>query len=147
VPQRHDVHRSGGHLTRLLGRGKALAVPALVVGAVFLAGPDNATIFGNNVERVPDGADQVQVSRLFGNLTVIVPNDRQVDPSNIALFGNVECEQACSNDGEVLDVRTFGAFGNVEILTQRERDARLAEEDRRQELENQREEREEREED
>jgi hypothetical protein len=29
----------------------------------------------------------------------------------------------------VLEVRTFGAFGNVEILTQRERAAELAEDD------------------
>jgi Domain of unknown function (DUF1707)/Cell wall-active antibiotics response 4TMS YvqF len=142
LPRTHDLHRSGGRhqVARLLSRGKALAVPALVLGAVLLAGPDNATIFGNNVERVTDEAEQVQVSRLFGNLTVIVPDDRQVDPSNLALFGNVECEQACSNDGEVLEVRTFGAFGNVEILTQRERAAQLAEE-RREDAEEEREER------
>jgi hypothetical protein len=58
-PQPGRLHRSGGHghLSRLLGRSKALAVPPSC-SARCLAGPDNTTVFGNNVERVPDSAER-----------------------------------------------------------------------------------------
>jgi len=146
VPQRHDVHRSGGHLTRALGRFKGLLVPAAVLGAVVLAGPDNVSIFGDSVERVATDDRNVQISTLFGSTTVVVPDDRTVDFGGVLLFGERECEGDCATaSGEVVHVRTFGGFGSVEVVTESqyaEEQRREQAEDRREELEEQREDRE-----
>ena len=146
VPQRHDVHRSGGHLTRVVGRFKGLLVPAAVLGAVVLAGPDNVSVFSSGVERVGVDDRNVQVSTLFGSTTVVVPDDVQVDTSGFIVFGSTDCEQACAGStGPTVEVRTFGGFGSVEVVTQSEYAADQEEdaaEERREELEEQREDRE-----
>lgn len=128
VPDAREVHRrQRGHLSRVLGRGKALVVPVALLGALVLAGPDNVSLFSSNVERVAEGDRTVQVSTLFGSTTVVVPDGVQVDPGGFLPFGSTDCEQACSvTDGPVVDVRTFGGFGSVEILTQAEFDAEQA---------------------
>ena len=119
VPHSRAVHRSGGHLSRLLGRAKGLVVPAAILGAVVLAGPDNVSIFGSSVERATDRS--VQVSTLFGSTTVVVPDGSRVDTSGIVVFGSTDCEQACASArGTVVEVRRFGAFGSVEIVTESE---------------------------
>jgi hypothetical protein len=123
VRQGHGPHR-GGRLSHSLRRAKGLLVPVGLLGALVLAGPDNVSIFGSNVERVASDDRDVQVSTLFGSTTVVVPNGRQVDPGGFVLFGSVDCEAACSvTKGPVVHVRPFGAFGSVEIVTQAEYDA------------------------
>jgi hypothetical protein len=149
VPQRHDVYRPAGHLARLshaVKRAGVLVVPAALLAAVFAAGPDGRAIFGNTTELVAPGESEVHVSRLFGNVTVVVPDGHRVDTGGIALFGNTEREGAFpSADGPVVSVRSYGAFGNVEVVTQEQWEREQAEdeaEDRRDELQEQREDRE-----
>ena len=128
VPHAGPVHRPGGHLSRLLGRASGLLVPAVVLGAVVLAGPDNVSIFSSSVERVGSDRD-VQVSTLFGSTTIIVPDDVQVDTGGFLVFGSTDCEQACgATEGAVVEVRTFGGFGSVEVVTQQEWEAERADE-------------------
>jgi hypothetical protein len=139
-------HRSGGHLSRVLRRAKGLAVPAALVGALVLAGPDDVSVFSSGVERVAADDRNVQVAMLFGSTTVVVPNGSQVDTSGFMVFGSTSCDDACSTegDGPTVNVRRFGGFGSVEIVTQDEwaekRSGDEAEE-RREELEEQREDR------
>ena len=121
VQHGHDLHRPGDHLTRLLRRAKGLVVPAAVLGAVVLAGPDNVSIFGSGVERVGGEDRNVQVSTLFGSTTVVVPDGTQVDTSGFMVFGSTDCEDACASaTGPTVNVRSFGAFGSVEVVTQSE---------------------------
>ena len=139
VPHSRAVHRSGGHLSWLRGRAKALVVPAAVLGAVVLAGPDNVSVFSSGVERVGAEDRNVQVATLFGSTTVVVPDGVQVDTSGLMLFGSTDCEAACSvTEGPTVDVRSFGGFGSVEIVTRSELAAEQredAEEERQEELE------------
>lgn len=117
LPAAHGRGRRRG-LARLASRSKGLLVPVAVLGAVLLAGPDSASVFGSNVERVARGDGNVQVSSLFGSVTVVVPDGSQVDTSGLMPFGSTDC-QACATqaDGPVVDVRTFGGFGSVEVVT------------------------------
>jgi hypothetical protein len=121
-------------------------VPAAVLGAVVLAGPDNVSIFGDGVERVAPDDRNVQVSTLFGSTTVVVPDDRTVDFGGVLPFGSRTCVDECATStGEVVHVRTFGGFGSVQVMTEsqyaREQQQDRVEE-RREELEEQREDRE-----
>jgi len=122
VPDRQPgVHEHGlVHRLRRFGAGGALGL-ALV--AAVASGTDARAFFGSAVERV--GADDAAVSVLFGSVTVVVPDGRQVDTSGLVVFGSVDCDAACSgaSDRPVVEVRTIGAFGSVEILTQTEFEA------------------------
>ena len=146
VPSSHSVHRSGGHLSRLLGRGKGLLVPAAVLGAVVLAGPDSVAVFGSEFERVAADDRNVQISTVFGETTVVVPDGSTVDIGGFHPFVEVDCEGDCATgSGEVVHVRAFGAFGSVEVVTETQyREQQVAEraEELREEREEQREDRE-----
>jgi hypothetical protein len=123
LPAPHAGRRRGV-LSRVTARGKALLVPAAVLAAVVLAGPDNVSIFGSGIERVASDDRNVQVSTLFGSTTVIVPDDSQVDVGGFLLFGSTDCDQACtSGEGPVVNVRTFGGFGSAKIVTRAEYEA------------------------
>jgi len=143
VPGPHAVHRSGGGLSRLLRRGKGLLVPAALLGAVVLAGPDNVSIFGDGFERVAPDDRNVQISTLFGSTTVVVPDGRTVDFGGVFPFGSRECVGECATaTGPVVHVRTFGGFGSVEVMTksQYEQEQRQEqEEERREDLQERRE--------
>ena len=143
VPRSREVHGSGGHLSRVLGRAKGLAIPAALLGALVLAGPDSVAIFGDGVERVTPDDRGVQISTLFGSTTVIVPDDRTVDFGGLLPFGSRECVDECATaTGEVVHVRTFGAFGSVEVMTAgqyAEEQRRERAEERQEQLEEQRE--------
>lgn len=142
VPRPPGPHRQGGHLSRVLGRGRGPLVAAAVLGAVVLAGPDDVSVFSSSVERVATDDGAVRVSTLFGSTTVVVPDDAQVDTGGFLLFGSTDCEAACgTSDGPVVDVRTFGAFGSVEVVTRSEYAAEAradAEQERQEELEDER---------
>jgi hypothetical protein len=121
VPHRGPAWRSGGHghLSRVLGRAKGVAVPVALLGALVLAGPDNVSIFNSDVVRATDRT--VQVSTLFGSTTVVVPDGSRVATRGFMVFGSTDCEDACSTGtGPVVEVRRFGGFGSVEIVTQSE---------------------------
>jgi hypothetical protein len=129
VPLSRVVHRPGRHLPRLLGRARAWAVPAALLGALVLAGPDNVSIFGDEVERVARDDRNVQISSLWGDTTVIVPNGSRVDTGGFFPFGDTSCEGECrEGDGPEVHVRTFGAFGDVTIVTERQDSVRRARE-------------------
>lgn len=131
VPRSTELQRSGGRLARVLRRTAGLAVPAALLGALVLAGPDGTTVFGSSVERVSADDRSVQVSTLFGSTTVVVPDGLQVDTGGVMLFGSTECHAACaSTTGPVVEVRTFGGFGSVEVVTQRELEAERREDER-----------------
>ena len=119
--------RSGRRLTRLR-RARGLLVPAAVLGAVLLVGPDSISVFGSSVERVAPDDRNVWVSALFGSVTVVVPDGRQVDTTDRVVFGSTDCELACAGqDGPVVNVRTLGGFGSVRVVTQAEWRAERAE--------------------
>lgn len=121
VPKATGHLSRSGHGSRSLGRLKGLLVPAGVLGAVLLAGPDAAAVFSSTTERVQSGDDRVQVSALFGTVTVVVPDDVRVDPGGLVVFGSTTCAQACEpTGGTVVDVVGVGAFGEVAILTRSE---------------------------
>ncbi len=142
-----QVARHGSGLGRLLGRAKGLVVPAVVVGALFLAGPDSTSIFGDSTLQVERG-DDVQVSTLFGELQVVVPDDARVVSKGVQIFDGLDCPTACdpARGGDTIDVRRFGVFGGIEVLTKTEfaeqqaaERAEDAREDRQERLEEQRE--------
>ena len=93
-------------LVRRVARRASGAAVASVLGlgliGVIASGTDARTVFGSTTERV--GADDdgtVQVS---------------------VLFGSVDCEAACDSTGEGrrIDVRSYGGFGSVEVVTESE---------------------------
>ncbi len=95
----------------------------LGVGAVVASGTDARTVFGSTVERVGvDDDSTVNVSVLFGSVRIVVPDDARVDTGGLVVFGSVDCEDACngSGQGEVIDVRPYGGFGSVEVVTESE---------------------------
>ena len=152
VPPSGAVARRSGHLRRVLDGTKGLLVPLAIVGAIVLAGPDARSVFGSTVERVGSDNASVEVSTLFGNVTVVVPDGAQVTTSGLVVFGSTDCTDACGPRGEdasggVVDVRGVGAFGSIEVLTESEYEGRQDREDREERAEDAREAREEAEED
>ena len=119
LPQRQAGSRVHGLVHRIKGAGVA-GVLGLAVVASVASGTDGRAVFGSAIERV--GTEDAAVSVLFGSVQVVVPNGTRVDPTGLVVFGSVDCEQACSGggSGEVIDVRTVGAFGSVEIVTESE---------------------------
>ena len=94
---------------------------ALGLVGVVASGTDARTVFGSTTEVVSaDDDSTVQVSVLFGSVTVVVPDDAQVDTGGLVVFGSVDCEAACDSTGEGrrIDVRSYGGFGSVEVVTE-----------------------------
>jgi hypothetical protein len=113
---------------RLFRRGLvALALVAgVTAGAAGIAasGEDGRVIFGSSIVPVQLLDDEVKVSMLFGSMQVVVPDDVQVRTSGTVVFGSVSCETACRSGGtgRVVEVRSLGGFGSVEVITQSEAD-------------------------
>ena len=64
---------------------------------------------------------------LFGSVTVVV--DGPVETGGLVVFGSTECETgACGSSGP--QVRSYGAFGSVEVVTRAQYDAEQAEDGR-----------------
>ena len=116
APVRAPARRTG-RARRAVARAAVLG--ALVAGAagVLAAGQDGAAVFGSRT--VAEHDDDASVSVLFGSVTVVVPDDAQVRTSGAVVFGSVDCEQACdlSTPARVVEVRSWGGFGSVEIVT------------------------------
>lgn len=113
------AHRRSRGRSRLAGL--VLAAGALVaVGSTV----DHVSVFGSQVVRTGDSGRSVGV--LFGSVTVVVPDNAAVDSRGLVVFGSTECDTACSGGGA--RVRSYGAFGSVEIVTEAEQAAE-AEED------------------
>ena len=120
IPDKRSSARRHGLVHRIRGIGASGAVGLAIVAAIA-SGTDARAVFSSAVERADPGGAAVSV--LFGSVTVVVPDDAQVDTSGLVVFGSVDCEDACNGTGtgDVIDVRTIGAFGSVEVVTQSER--------------------------
>ncbi len=124
---RVPAHTDRPPLVRRLARRASGAVVPLVLAlglvGVIASGTDARTVFGSTTEVVSaDDDSTVQVSVLFGSVTVVVPDDAQVDTGGLVVFGSVDCEDACDStgDGRRIDVRSYGGFGSVEVVTEAE---------------------------
>lgn len=97
-----------------------MALGVLLLGSYVVTSDDGASIFGERVVQMQND-DSVQVGVLFGSADVVVPDGVQVRQEGFLVFGGVECLEACTGQGDrevVIDTR--GAFGSVDILSQRE---------------------------
>ncbi len=110
-------HSRGSGRSRLAGLLVA-AGALLAVGSVV----DDVSVFGSQV--VQAGTAGRDVGVLFGSVTVVVPDGTTVDSGGLVVFGSRDCETACSGSGP--RVRSWGAFGSVEVLTQSEHRAEAA---------------------
>ena len=119
VPARAPARRTG-RVRRTVSRVVVLGALLAAAGAAVAAGEDGAAVFGSRTVSVQDGDSAVTV--LFGSVKVVVPDDARVRTTGAVVFGSVDCEQACdpSQDGEVVEVRSWGGFGSVEVVTQTE---------------------------
>ena len=121
APAVFDGH-GGSHLHRLAHRVRGIGVSGavgLAVVAAVASGTDARAVFSSDV--APGPGDK-SVSVLFGSVDVVVPDGARVDKSGLVVFGSVDCKDACRSggDGPVVDVRSIGAFGSVNIMTESE---------------------------
>jgi len=98
----------------------ALAVP---VGWVLSADDVAGAVFGSAsqvVSAVELEAGDVSVGApvVFGSVDIQVPEGVNVERDGVVIFGSTSCEPACvaaAADAPTVQIRTLGAFGNVEI--------------------------------
>ena len=117
--ERVRAHRSSGR-RRLAGLLLAAGVLAVAGGAV-----DDVAVFGSQVVHTDHGRS---VGALFGSVTVVVPDGQPVDSRGLVVFGSSACDAACEGPGSQV-VRSYGAFGSVEVLTETEYRAEQADDD------------------
>ena len=114
------------------GRGRrlvaALGGPLLTlamvggVAGVVASGTDGRAVFGSEVSPLAATQTSASVSVLFGSVQVVVPDGSRVDTGGLVVFGSTSCVQACLGDGPVVELRSLGGFGSVQVLTQSEFD-------------------------
>jgi hypothetical protein len=103
----------------------AVATVAVLAGVQIVTADDAVAVFGGRTVQVLPDQDRVEVSVLFGNVQVVVPDDARVDTEGMLVFGGTDCEAACSGTGtRVVTVDARGAFGSVDVVRQGERAAR-----------------------
>ena len=117
VPARAPARRTS-RVRRAVTEAAVLGALVAGAGGVLVAGEDGVAVFGSRTVSVADGDGSVSV--LFGSIAVVVPDDARVSTGGAVVFGSVDCERACdpTGDGEVVEVRSWGGFGSVEIITQ-----------------------------
>lgn len=102
----------------------ALAAAALAVPVGWVAGADDMSgaVFGSGEQAVSaadleDGSQVVAAPVLFGSVAVRVPANAVVEKDGLVIFGSTECAACNTNPdgGPVVQVRTVGGFGSVEI--------------------------------
>jgi len=100
----------------------AVATVAVLAGVQIVTADDAVAVFGGRTVQVLPDQDRVEVSVLFGNVQVVVPDDARVDTEGMLVFGGTDCEAACSGTGtRVVTVDARGAFGSVDVVRQGER--------------------------
>lgn len=120
---RNNKNRAGRIASTI---GSAAVTLALLagVGGVIASGTDERVVFGSATQTVRAGDSPVEVSLLFGSITVVVANDVRIDRGGLVVFGSARCNAACaSGSGSVVELRAVGGFGSVEIMTQDEYNA------------------------
>lgn len=84
-----------------------------VAGAVF--GSASQTVSATDLEA---GDVSVGAPVAFGSVEIQVPEGVNVERDGLVVFGSTSCEPACPGaaaDAPTVQVRTFGAFGSVEV--------------------------------
>ena len=84
-----------------------------VAGAVF--GSATQTVSATDLEA---GDVSVGAPVAFGSVEIQVPEGVNVERDGLVVFGSTSCEPACPGaaaDAPTVQVRTFGAFGSVEV--------------------------------
>lgn len=105
--------------------GAAVLSVALFGAAQVATARDASAVFGNRVVQLAPDQDRVEVGVLFGNVEVVVPDDARVGTGGTILFGNTDCDAACSGTGtRTVTVDASGGFGSVDVVRQSERAAR-----------------------
>jgi len=99
----------------------AVATVAVLAGVQIVTADDAVAVFsGRTVQVVPE-QDRVEVSVLFGNVRVVVPDDARISTEGIFLFAGFDCDAACDGSGtRVVTVDARGAFGSVDVVRQGE---------------------------
>ena len=131
VPTTSAVVAHRGHSRRLehrrpRGPGRRLVrlglAAALAGGLVVGSQQQGAAVFGSRELTVAPDQGEVEVSVLFGSVTVVVPDGVRASSVGLVVFGSTECEDACRRPGPAgtVEVTGFGGFGSVEILTEAE---------------------------
>lgn len=103
--------------------GLAFLGALVYAGITIFGASDGVAVFGNLPVTVL-AQDRVEVSVLFGNAEVVVPDDVRVSTTGTMIFGNVECDAACTPkapDARVVVVDASGGFGMVKVLTEAEK--------------------------
>ena len=98
----------------------ALALP---LGWVLSADDVAGVVFGSasqTVTAVDLEAGDVSVGApvAFGSVEISVPEGVNVERDGVVVFGSTSCEPACAAataDAPTVQIRTFGAFGSVEV--------------------------------
>jgi len=109
------------------GRLVAAAAIAAVTSPFWLPGQAAVAAFGSDRHMVSavDASDgeTVNAATAFGSVTVVVPDGVAVREGGLVLFGSSDCE-ACGDDAQpdadTVVVCSYGAFGSVNVLTQRQ---------------------------
>ena len=98
----------------------AVVTVAVLAGVQIVTADDAVAVFGGRTVQVVD-QDRVEVSVLFGNVRVVVPDDARVDTEGVFVFGGTDCAAACDGSGtRVVTVEARGAFGSVDVVRQSE---------------------------
>jgi hypothetical protein len=116
VPEKKEPSKGLGHRLggALVG---AAAIGALIFGSAHvLTAGDAVTVFGSRQVTVAPGQDRVEVGMLFGSVDVIVPDGTRARPEGTVIFGDTDCEHACTGTGPEVVVDANGAFGSVDIV-------------------------------
>lgn len=120
------ARRAGGAFGTLL-----LLAAALWGGSQIVTADDGVVVFGSRTLAVAEGQDRVEMGVLFGNVTVVVPDDARVTVNGWKVFGSTECDLACAGTGpREVTVDVTGAFGSTDVLTRTEAANRPADDDR-----------------
>jgi Domain of unknown function (DUF1707) len=98
----------------------AVATVAVLAGVQIVTADDAVAIFSGQTVQVVD-QDRAEVSVLFGNVRVVVPDDARVTTEGIFRFAGFDCAAACDGSGtRVVTVEARGAFGSVDVVRQGE---------------------------
>jgi hypothetical protein len=94
----------------------AVATVAVLAGVQIVTADDAVAVFSGRTVQVVD-QDRVEVSVLFGNVRVVVPDDARISTEGIFLFAGIDCAAACDGSGtRVVTVDARGAFGSVDVV-------------------------------
>lgn len=100
----------------------ALVGAGLFLGGRVITADDGVAVFSSQTVQIGADQDDVDVGALFGRIEVRVPDDVRIRTTAGMIFGQVECNAACTGGANlrevVLDAR--GGFAHVEVLRQDE---------------------------